>query len=137
MPFLTDGPSSGTISTSPVRPHAKPLKRIGRTPPEFWSNRDWVESRRQRFLREQALQRASKQGLSEASVRIEFPEGRYWPYTPKFDQGFVDHVLDNRWRRYVDQSACEQLQAAGYEVGIDEYGRIVYWLPPPHVVFWE
>ncbi|WEW57855.1 hypothetical protein PRK78_003322 [Emydomyces testavorans] len=111
------------------------LRRISSTPPEFWSPKDRMESRRQRFLRQRALERAAKRGQSMARVKWNYPEGKYWPMTPRFDQSFLDDVYEERWQREVIKS----IEAAGCIFwGRDEDGRMIILDPESEVLFyWE
>ncbi|KAI1974021.1 hypothetical protein LOZ53_005164 [Ophidiomyces ophidiicola] len=114
------------------------LKRISKTPPEFWSGKDWMESRRHRFLYQKGLEDANKNGLSQIRLRKISAAGRYWPNTPKFDQGFLDDVLHQRfWRERLHQIDA-YVRAAGYaDWDFDENGNlVVYGSPQVHSNHW-
>ncbi|KAJ9192000.1 hypothetical protein DTO164E3_8571 [Paecilomyces variotii] len=98
------------------------LSRISTTPPEFWSRKDWMESRRLRAKRGQSIWRAARQGRRLGTATRNYPEGPFWPQTPRYNpQWKVDAIK----MRVLDDDLLN-LWEEGYVVyqGMDGYYRV-------------
>ncbi|KAK2762631.1 hypothetical protein FQN54_000804 [Arachnomyces sp. PD_36] len=105
----------------PETDHAQ-LSRLARTPPEFWRPKDWTDSRRLRSRRQIALRKAERAGGGHKVRRVveKFPEGRFWPRTPRYDRAWRGDVVDNRLVGVV-----RDILGDGVEVLYDEEGEIM------------
>ncbi|EFE39409.1 hypothetical protein TRV_05894 [Trichophyton verrucosum HKI 0517] len=74
--------------------------RLAHSPPELWSSRDHIASRRLRFRRELALKKAKKENRSIVPVVMRYPEGPYWPYTIEDDMG--EYLKAYKHKRKID-----------------------------------
>jgi hypothetical protein len=78
------------------------LTRLAHTPPEFWAPRDWTNSRRFRSRRDIALRKAQDNG-GQGLMRVvdQYPEGKFWPRTPQYNEGWRGVVVDERLVRWI------------------------------------
>jgi len=70
--------------------------RLSTTPPEFWTPNDWMTSRRLRHQRQLSIQNALRRGRNPAGVAQKYPEGPFWPRTPRRNQDMLDRMNDTR-----------------------------------------
>ena len=72
-----------------LEPESGTASRLGRTPPEFWTPRDWSESRRLRHCRRLFIEEQMERGRTELQAQLladeKFPRGPFWPVTPQRD----------------------------------------------------
>lgn len=68
------------------------VKRLGRTPPEFWTGRERMESRILRAKARRYEDKLRREGKNRNRLYQRYPEGPFWPHTPNRDE---------RWRRDV------------------------------------
>lgn len=75
--------------------------RLGNTPPEMWSRKDWMLSRRLRHLRQVAIKEAIKKGKNPEVVDVKYPESIFWPWTP--------FNIEQRKQEYIDRRTFETI----------------------------
>jgi hypothetical protein len=98
--------------------------RLSITPPEFWRPKDWSTSRRLRHQRQISIQNAVRRGRNPASVAQKYPEGPFWPRTPRRNLDMLDYINDARvlW-------AIEDMFGPGADLFQAEDGTILTWHP--------
>ena len=100
--------------------------RLSTMPPEFWTPNDWITSRRLRHQREVAIRNAARKGRNPANVAQQYPEGLFWPRTPRRNQDMVNALNASRilWQ-------IEDVVGPDVDIFVDGNGTV--WAEDPDI----
>ncbi|EEQ31640.1 uncharacterized protein MCYG_04459 [Microsporum canis CBS 113480] len=89
-------------------------RRLAYSPPELWSGKDRIASRRLRFRREMALKKAQKENRSIVPVVMKYPEGPFWPFTlQENEEGLREYKRQRKLEIFMARHPHLQLFADG------------------------
>ena len=95
------------------------MKRLGMTPPEFWTGRDHMEARILRAKRRRYEYKLDNEGKNPERINNKYPQGPFWPATPLADwywyrevqnEGMYAREREDIWRERYGYSP-DQLPA--------------------------